>query len=119
MKAARVAIRPGGGALAPAWADSDTGPQGCLNQPLCPDSAVGVPHAPEKKQVTMKKKMLTAGALLASTGAALADGADPLAQASTAITGMVTAVGAILLIAFAIPVAVKSFRMGKRVLGAV
>jgi len=45
--------------------------------------------------------------------------ADLIADAETAIEGWATAIPAVLVAAFAIPVAVKAFRMAKRLLGSV
>jgi len=45
--------------------------------------------------------------------------ADLIDDAETAISGWATAVPAVLVAAFAIPVAIKAFRMAKRLLGSV
>jgi len=45
--------------------------------------------------------------------------ADLIADADTAIDGWATAIPAVLVAAFAIPVAVKAFKMAKRILGSV
>lgn len=66
---------------------------------------------------TLKNKI--AALMLGTVAVTSSARADLIADADAAIDGWATAIPAVLVAAFAIPVAVKAFRMAKRILGAV